>query len=205
MRAMEPSWVDNKSNYQDVARGLHPGARLVTKDSWFFKVLAIFAAPFVGYRYWLEHYAIALGPVQAYPRQWTDLRMGTIIHECRHSWQCEMLGWLIPIVGWFFGRTVRTWAGFPLFLILYFVVLLPIGLSVFKCWFELDADRAKWAWMLIQGEGPQIVELRAIDFGKTVNGRGYGFAFPWLGRKWFRWAAKRLISKWQARSTTPKK
>jgi len=210
------SWTDNKANYQDIARSYHPGAKLVDKSSWFFKLLALFAAPFVGYSHWLEHYALAIGPVQAYPSQWGDLKIGTIIHECRHSYQCEVLGWLTPLVVALFGlllpwtwcwiplaaasllilpwgRTWRTWAGLPLFLVLYFTVLLPIGLSVFKCWFELDANRAHWRHMLAQGHSAKEVLIHAAGKSKSVNGKGYGYALPWLGRKWFMWAANRTI------------
>lgn len=219
------SWTNNKAHYQELARTYHPGAKLVTKSSWFFKMLAIFAAPFVGYTYWLEHYAMAIGPLQAYPAQWPDLRTGTVVHECRHSWQCELLGWVTGLSlagiavwlgltaswGYYFiaapivpmiscWRTYTTWVGLPLFLVLYFLVPFFIGLAIFKCWFELDADRAKWKWALAQGKGPEYVRDRAKKFGATVNGKGYGFAFPIVGPKWFASAAEKVIRKWQTQT-----
>lgn len=174
------SWVGNKDHFQEVARGFWPGATLTTN-----RVLSAITGgrPF------------AIGPWQIYKKDWTSIRFETLAHEAGHNWTYELLGWLIPIAGWFFGKRVRAFCGIPFFLILYFLPPFTL-IMVFRCWFELIADRNRWRYMISRGEGRAAVLARAEQFGKTVNSTcSYLWAFPWIGPWWFRRSAKKLCSK----------
>lgn len=175
------SWTENKDHYQAVARGFWPGATLTTNC-----VLSALTGgrPF------------AIGPWQIYRKDWDSIQFETLAHEGGHNWTYELLGWLIPVVGWFFGKRVRAFCGIPFFLLLYFLILFPIGVAVFRSWFELIADRNKWKYMISRGEGRVSVMARAEQFGKTVNSSSaYIWAFPGIGTWWYKLAAKRVCDK----------
>lgn len=178
------SWTANQKHYQDVARGYWPAARLTTRLSWLTG-----GRPF------------ALGPLQVYPKHWPSLCFDTVAHEAGHNWTYELLGWLVPVAGWFFGRAVRAWCGVPFFLLLYYAMPPWVGFAPCRAWFELLADRRRWRRMLAAGCPPSAVHARADRFGRVVNQSwAYGYALPWLGLRWYRRAARRVLR--QAARTT---
>jgi len=173
------SWTANKNHYQDVARTFWPAARLTTRLSWLTG-----GRPF------------ALGPLQIYAAEHHNLPFNTLAHEAGHNWTYELLGWTVPILGWFFGKTVRAWCGVPLFLLLYYAMPPWVGLAVFRCWFELVADRWRWRQMLHAGRTAGEVRNRADRFGRAVNHScAYVFALPGIGPWWYRRAAESEIAR----------
>ena len=80
----------------------------------------------------------------------------------------------------------------PLFLFLY-ILILPIGVSIFRWLFELEAylETAR-AWHE-QGY-PEKVESTANHFAKSLAGKEYGWGFPvkWISVKVFMWRAKKF-------------
>jgi hypothetical protein len=150
---------------------------------------SFFAALFVGYRSFLTGWATTFGPIMGYPRSLLRLSWRLIVHECEHSAQCEMLGWFIPIVGWFFGRRVRTWIGFPLFALLWACGGLPVLFCPGRFFLERGADRVSWRWMLQNGSSPDEVRSRGMIFAGKVCGRQYGWSMPFIGR----WLFSRAI------------
>ena len=177
------SWIDNRQQYEAFAYTQHTAAVLVTKDAWPWKVVAAFAALFVGYRSFLTEWATTFGPIMGYPKRWLQLSYRLLVHECEHSAQCEMLGWLVPVIGWFFGRKVRTWAGFPIFALLWATGGLPIGFCPGRFFLERGADRVSWRWMLQNGSTPDQIRARGMDFAAKVCGRQYGWSMI-VGGKW---------------------
>jgi hypothetical protein len=175
--------VIERFKYEKLAKGFEPAAKPATKDSWVWKVIAVIlhGVSFGGlpYRRFLTEVATTFGPIQAYPRELPSLSTRLLVHECRHTTQAVWLGWLFPVLGWFFGRRVRAYAGLPFMAILYLLFpLLPVALNVCRWLFELDADRASWRWMLDNGYSPDMVKLQAEEFAKDVCGGPYVFA--WL-------------------------
>jgi hypothetical protein len=194
------NWVHEKHIYQDFARQRHPAAVLVPNDIWLGKVVAvlrvIFTFGFNSYRGFLDSTAVAFGPVQLYPGHLRSLSRQRIVHECNHTQWCEYFGWLVPIFGWFFGRTVRTWVGLPLFLVFYFLVPLPFVFAFCRWQLELEADKESYRWLVEVGAHPDLIRTRALSFGKTVCSSSYGW--PWLrkfgGVRAFTSAAEKIIN-----------
>jgi len=175
------SWEQNKEHYQEIAQGFWPGATLTTNR---FLSMLTGGRPF------------ALGPWQLYDKKWNSIRFDTLAHEAGHNWTYEILGWLIPILGWFFGKRVRAFCGIPLFLILYFIFPFPVGVAIFRSWFELIADRSRWRFMITKGEDRAAIVARAVKFGKTVNlSSAYIWAFPLFGVCWYKYSAEKLCEK----------
>lgn len=181
---MVETWVINRYRYERIAREIEPAAKLSTKDSLLWKTVAVIlhGITFGGfpYRRFLTEFATTFGPIQAYPREFETLSTRLLVHECRHTTQAVWLGWAFPILGWFFGRRVRAFAGLPFLFVLYLFPgpLLPVGFCLGRWLFELDADRTAWRWMLKNGYAPELVKLRAEEFGGDVCGKSYVFA--WL-------------------------
>ena len=104
----------------------------------------------VSLRKWLEGIACAVGPWQGYSRLLPELRPELVAHESRHTTQTTWFGWAFaPLT--FFSRTVRSIVGFPIFLLVYFVLPLPVFLAAGRFYLELDADRAAWRLALKEG------------------------------------------------------
>lgn len=181
------SWVDDKERYEQIAKTIDPAVRLTTKDGWFWKAIAwiLFVVTFGQFKRerFLEDFATTIGPIQAYPRSYPRLYEGTVVHESRHVRQFR-----------WFGLGLHPWVGLPLMALSYLLLPLPLGLAYLRYALELDADRAKWKWMLERGEDPQSVLDRAESFAETVSGSAYGWAWP---RPWalrgFRKAAEKTI------------
>lgn len=167
------SWTQRKDEYQALARSIDPSIRLVTKDSWPWKVMGALAMVLtfggVRYRQFLEDFATTIGPIQGYPRHWPTLEARLIVHEARHTRQARWCGlWIHP------------WVGLPLFGVLYLLIFLPLGFAFFRWRFEIDAERASYRWMLQSGQyAPEDVRQRAQNFGETVCSGSYGWS--WIG------------------------
>jgi hypothetical protein len=181
----EPSWADDREKYQEIASKIEPSVRIETKDKWYWKILAVFAAIFtfggMSRKKFLESYGTTIGPIQGYPRQIVQLREPFLVHEARHTRQCR-----------FFGFGFSPWLGLPVFVILYFLIPLPIGLAYGRYRLELDADLVQWRWMLSNGYAPNQIRDEALRRGKDVGGGSYGWSCPWS--KWgYKRAAEKVI------------
>lgn len=194
------SWVDKKDVYVSFAHTRHQTALLVTKDAWPWKIAAVCAAIFVGYRGFLTSWATTFGPLMGYPRAFLRLSRRLLVHECWHSSQCESLGWYVPVVGWFFGPHVRTWAGLLPFALLWGLGGLPFFFCSGRFFLELGADRHAWGWMLRNGYSPDDVRTRGMAFADKVCGRQYGWSLLFIGKWLFRRAIEKEIRRAAQRS-----
>jgi len=188
------SWVDNKDHYDQITRSIDPAIRLTTKDGWIWKTIAwiLFIVTFGKFKReeFLTHYATTLGPMQAYPVEWPSLNEGMLVHEGRHTKQAR-----------WFGLGIHPWAGLPFMAVAYVLLFFPIGLALFRYLLELDADKAKWRYMLETGQGDEdYIRRRAMDFAEKVSGAPYGWSWP---RKWvvsgFMAAAEKIITEHKAK------
>lgn len=184
------SWVDRKDELETKARQIDPAVHLTTKDGWFWKALAaiLLVLSFGTFKRerFLERFATTIGPLQAYPREWSAAQVAhVLIHESRHTRQFRVCGFFI-----------HPWVGVPLMALIYGLLPLPAGLAVFRAWLELDADRYRWRVLLEQGKTPpDWIRRRAESFAMTVSGPSYIWSLPrpWL-EKWFRRAAEKVIA-----------
>lgn len=197
------SWVDQKGQYQAIARSIDPAAVVLTKDHWLWSAawwaLAVLTLGLIAIgmpkRRFLEQYATTLGPFHGYPSSWPRLSRRLLVHECRHTSQFVFAGWFVPVFGWLFGRKARAVAGLLPMAIVYGLVVLPIGFALGRWLLELDADRTAWRWQLRNGYSADQVRARAEAFGRKVCGAPYLWA--WLpvfgGVKAFSSAADKVI------------
>jgi len=176
-------WIDKKEYYENIARDVTPASTLMVKEGVFWTIVAyIQSAATLGIKKphaILSDSAAALGPIQAFPRSFGILYPEEIVHEARHTLQMEICGWVIPVLGWFFGRKVRAWCGLPLFLILN---LLPLPILVNYGRFRLELDAESTAWRVGLKDGwltPKEIKARAALFGRSMFMLDYFFAWPW--------------------------
>jgi hypothetical protein len=186
------SWVDQRAEYEAFARSIEPAARLSTKDSWIWTAVWIAAVVLtlglmaigMGRKKFIEQFSTTFGPIQAYPRQYPTLSKRLLVHECRHTTQAVFMGWFVPVVGWFFGRRVRAYAGLlPMAVIYLLAPIIPIGLCLGRWLLEVDADRACWRWaMKFDGYDAGMIRVMAQERVEDVCGAAYVWAWPkWLG------------------------
>ena len=184
-----PSWLEDRDRLTALAHEIEPSVRLLTKDALFWRVLgglaAVCTAGGIKQREFCQGYATTLGPLQAYPREWSSERVEAIlVHEARHTWQARMC-----------GLGIHPWLGLPVFAALYLIVLLPLGLAIMRLLFELDAERVAWRHALARGAAPERILARARQFGATVCSATYGWALPRrLGVPLFELAAHRVVT-----------
>lgn len=196
------SWTNDKERYQQIANEADPAVILVTKDSplWFVLWLAGLVLTLgllaikMGWKTFRDEFATTIGPIQGYPRPWGSLSERLIVHEGRHTTQAVFFGWFVPVLGWFFGRTVRAFVGLIPMGAVYLLLPVPILGAFGRFYLELDADRASWKWMLKHGASSEHVLARAIRFGAKVCGGEYLWALIG-GQRLFEKAAKRVIAK----------
>lgn len=127
------SWVKDKEQLQAAAKSADAAAILVTKDSWFWKMLGgILVAISVGamkYSKFMERFATTIGPVQGYPRGWPSSSVEAVcVHEGEHSKQavvCGIVTWLALCVlfGLLAGFNHAWWGG----------LILGASLAIFTC------------------------------------------------------------------------
>lgn len=199
------SWIGRIDFYQSLIIKIEPSAIVVTKDHWFWSalwwlgnILTFFTLQFfLSKKTFLEDKATSIGPFHGYPRQWEKLSKKLIMHEGRHSWHCVLLGWSIPILGWFFGRRVRAIAGVLPYAIIYFFIIFPIGLAVGRLLIEADAERVTYIYMAKNRYNDKEIYDRAYDQSKKVCGPHYFYSFPHcIGQKIFMSHARRAIERW---------
>lgn len=189
------SWTEKRDRYQSLARTIDPSVIITTKDHWFWSALAwalciITLGLGMRPRRFLEDFATTIGPVQAYPRQWKNLREAIIVHESQHTRQARL-----------FGLGIHPWVGLLPMAVTYLLLPIPVLLSYFRYRLELDADRASWTHLLRTGQADgQQIYRRAERFSHTVSSGAYGWAWPkgWA-RKGFREQAQKTITRHEGR------
>lgn len=199
------SWVFERFRYQKIATSIEPIAKVGTKDPLFWTVLwwvgAILSFGLITIKMdlnvFLQMYATTIGPLQGYPRRFAALGKRLLVHECRHTWQCVMCGYLIPIVGWIPGKTgrrIRAWVGLLPMALIYFVLPFPIFFCYGRYRLELDADIKAWRWALENGYTVDATRNRAAARINTVGGWAYGRPWPkaWV-RKGYLTAVEEVI------------
>ena len=71
------SWVERKAYYEAIVKGIDSSVILTTKDSWVWKTIATILLVFTFGRFkrevFLQQFATAIGPVHAFPKEWTVL------------------------------------------------------------------------------------------------------------------------------------
>ncbi len=176
------SWVENRDYYQSLAQGVCASSKLTTKDHWVWHAGAWFLCVMTMGQMkpgqFLNDYASTLGPIQAFPRQWTTISHRLLVHEARHSQQFEFAGWFVPPLC-LLGPRVRAWVGILPMVLAYGLFPLPL----FYCWgrkqLELDAEQQAWRMGLQQGWMTDAdVRRRALEFAASVSSWHYGRAWP---------------------------
>ena len=175
------SWTDRRVEYQQLADEIAGHAVLITKDGPFWRIVSwclwLLSFGKMSRSRFLEEFATTLGPIQAYPRQWPKLSRALIIHEARHTQQCQFAGWFVPVVGWF-GSGLRVWVGLLPMAIAYGIFPLPVLLAWGRFRLELDADATSWKECLRRGWAtPAEVRERATQFANTVA--SWAYLRPW--------------------------
>lgn len=162
---MDNSWINDQEGFQAKARKVEPGVILLPNDIWIGRVLS--GMLFLLIPDFIDNWAITLGPVQLYPRDWSEDKVWKVfLHEAEHTRQMKKLG-----LG-------SAWLGFPIFALLY-LFLLPIGFNYFRYKFERDAELSKLQHLytlkaLTSDEVLQQAETKAL----LVSSRAYGWAVP---------------------------
>ena len=169
------TWVNQADVLSSAARRIDPAVTLTTKDGVFWRALAyvlpIVTAGGMSRRTFLHDYATTIGPIQAYPRQWSaEMVRRLLVHEARHTRQFR-----------WFALGLNPWLGVPLMGLCYALFPLPLGFAYVRYRLELDADVADWRVRLAQGESPSVIRQRAVSFGGRVASGAYGWAWP---RRW---------------------
>jgi len=124
----------------------------------------------------LLDFAFALGNHIIIPASWPEEFVERILpHEKQHVVQQHWLG---------FG--IHPNVGIPLFLFLYFLVFLPVGLALFRLFFEYQADIKETEEMIKKGNLTTVEEiiLQVGWYIKTISGRGYLYTCPKFMARW---------------------
>lgn len=130
-----PSWTQRYFSLLKYAKTLDSSITLYTKDNCFSYMIAwvLFIFSFGKFKRetYLKESATTIGNLHFYPKEWTGFEVeSTLPHEARHTWQFKLCGFYIhPLVG------------LPLATLLYIIFPFPIGISFFRFWSELDADK----------------------------------------------------------------
>lgn len=182
------SWTERRDTYQRLAAEIEPAARVTTKDGFAWKLLwglgvaltlGVFAAA-MRLRRFLEDFGTTVGCWLGFPRRIEEIDPRFLRHECRHVTQFTWFGWAFPVLGWFFGRTVRAVAGVIPMGVVYALLPLPAGLALGRYLLEADAEETSWRAGLRDGTlAPEQVRLRAASFGALLAGGAYLWAWPW--------------------------
>lgn len=176
------SWIEQQAEYEELARRVCSVAKVTTKEHLFWRVAASFLAIVSFGRLkrsdFLRVFATTLGPLQAYPQEWTELSRTIIVHESRHTQQFLWAGWFVPVFGWL-GSKVRVWVGVLPMAIVYGGFPLPIFLAWGRFRLELDAEA--YAWRIGLAEGwltEDQVRFRADWHARRVASWSYLRAWP---------------------------
>lgn len=170
------SWVHDKAKLELLAHRIDKSVRLYTKDNWFARLLAVLV-PIVTFggmkkKTFLEHFATTIGPLQFYPVTWpTRSVQRVLVHESRHTRQAR-----------WFGLWIHPWVGLPIYVVLYLLLPLPLGLAFFRALFERDAMKYELSVLYRSGSYSDVEVInRANKFGNTVSSGRYGWSLP---RRW---------------------
>lgn len=200
-----PSWVDELEQYRELTGDVRDVVRLTTKDNRFWKLVGVMLAmaslgQFSRQRF-MEGFATTLGPIQAYPRTWSQIKRYMLVHESQHTRQFLFAGWFVPLFGWV-GRPLRVWAGLLPMALVYGLFPLPVFFAWGRFRLELDADAHAWrAALRNQWMTPDEVRDRAQEFAGLVSSWAYLKSWPvgWT-RKAFAKRAEIEIELWQKES-----
>lgn len=161
----------NLQEVQAFAKTLDSSARVILKEeSWLMKTIAVLVWLFN--REFMTRYATTICNRIYIPKSWfgRDLRR-LMVHEVGgHVRQCR---WC--------GLGIHPWVGFPIYMVLYLLILFPVLLAYCRYRFELGADAKAWQWSLMNGESAADVRARAENFAETVA--SWDYLKPWP-RKW---------------------
>lgn len=176
------SWTEHRERYEELLGDVVDVAKLTTKDHWIWRGVAwsLALASFGNFSRsrFMTRFATTFGPIQAYPREWSEISEEMIIHESRHTQQFLFAGWFVPLFGWV-GRKLRVWVGVLPMAVVYGFFPLPIFFAWGRMRLELDADAYVWRQGLREGwMSPDDVRVRAQDFAETVASWAYLRSWP---------------------------
>jgi hypothetical protein len=180
------SWLLERFKYHAIAHEIESSVTLKTKDSWLWTALWIFLvvvtlgfyAIKVSREKFLKEVATTVGPIQGYPREFPALSKRLLVHESRHTYQCVVSSWFVPIVGWIPYRKLKSFVGLIPMLFTYGVLPFPIFLCYGRYRLELDADIASWKWALRNGYCEEKIRDHAKKRIETVSGGLYFYPWP---------------------------
>ena len=93
------SWVNQKEAIQAELSDMGVPVILCTKESWFWRALAVLVGIFADRERFLNGFATTIGPMQAYPVVWSrETVLGVGVHEARHTWHSLVLGLITLVV-----------------------------------------------------------------------------------------------------------
>jgi hypothetical protein len=183
------SWVYKKYFYKSIAQSIEKTAIITTKKSWFWSFLWwCMCVPTLGLislrmpkSRFLKKYSTTIGPIQAYPQEYSHINEMLIVHECQHTKQAIFCGYFVPFLGWlegFFGRKIRAWVGLPIMLLVYGVLPFPIYFCYGRYRLELNADRRACEWALKNGYSMDYLEKYLEYRANCVGGGEYLWSWP---------------------------
>lgn len=189
------SWVTEFSRFQREAKQFDPSIKLKTKDNTLSYIAAwivyIISFTRTSREKYLKETATAIGNIHYYPREWTvDQVERTLPHEARHTRQARRL-----------GLNIHPMVGLLPMAIIYFLLPIPILFALGRFWMELDADEAKYRYLL-KRDGPtndviEYVGHNTINRAKALSGSLYVWA---VGKnfslKYYRRMATKVINEY---------
>lgn len=184
MPRISTKWTEYCDLLEYEAQKVDPAVRLVTKNSWFWQLIATILSFFMimDKKTFLEGYATTIGPIQAYPENWPYWEVEQLIaHESRHTRQFR-----------WFGLGIHPWVGLVPMALFYLLFPLPVFVGWVRYRLELDAAASEWWYMLNHGATKPEVIMRALHFAELIASPAYGYAVPF---KWARWGFMRKVDK----------
>lgn len=190
------SWVTEFSRFQMEAKQFDPSIKLKTKDNTFSYIIAwilyIISFTKITREKYLKETATAIGNIHYYPKEWTVNKVERVMpHEARHTYQARWFG---------FGS--HPMAGLPLMAVVYFLLPIPIYFAFGRFLLELDADKAKYRYMLDkQGAGTYTVAAvvrNALHRLKIMNGPLYVWAMNYkISQTLYLRAVERILNEYK--------
>lgn len=202
VRVRVSTWAIRRSLYQRIAKRVESTAVIEIKSKWYWSALYWIGVIFtfgllifgISHRKFMNEYATTLITRQGYPKIWRVLSIRVIIHECRHTTQAVLFGWLFFPIAWI-NRRLRAWLGLPLFALIYFILPFPIYFAAGRFYLELDADKKAWRECLRQLlMTPDAVRSHAKRRAERLSSGNYFWAWPSpLARRSYNKAAEFII------------
>jgi hypothetical protein len=183
---LENSWTDRKEELQSKFREIDKSVILTTKNSKFWKLGAFLLSKLglMSEKEFLEDFATTLGPVQAYPENWSYGLVSLIgHHESGHVRQAR-----------WFGLGISPWLGLIPMGLAYILLPLPILFAWCRYRLELSADKYLWKY-LIKNNLSDLVLSQAEHSANNVSSSEYLYSVPKCWALWgFRRAALKLLN-----------